>query len=101
MTTQYNIYYGTIGKTLGVRYRFTKNCYSEQDAIKIAKNAATSFYYKNEGKFGIPDFNTIEKESRITGISIENLYNEHIEDMCRWYVIPTSIDTIHSSKLKF
>ena len=43
----YNIYYGTIGKTLGVKYRFTRNCNrGEQEALRIAKNAVTSFYYK-------------------------------------------------------
>ena len=35
----YNIYYGTIGKTLGVKYRFTKNCKDEKIAKKIAKDA--------------------------------------------------------------
>ena len=101
MTTSFNIYYGTIGKTLGVRYRFTKNCYTEQDAQKIAKSAAESFYYKNEGKFGIPTYNTIAKESEITGIDIEQLYKEHIYDIMRWYAIPTEIDTIPNRKLKF
>ena len=97
----YNIYYGTIGKTLGVKYRFTRNCRTEQDAIKIAKNAVTSFYYKNEGKYGLPSFNDIDKESKITGLSIEDLYNEHIEDMCRWYAIPTELDTIPTNKLRW
>lgn len=98
----YNIYYGTIGKTLGVKYRFTRNCNrGEQEALKIAKNAATSFYYKNEGKFGLPSFNDINKESKITGLSIEDLYNEHIEDMCRWYVILTDLDTIPTNKLRW
>ena len=50
---QFNIYFGTIGKTLGVRYRYTKWCKNEQDAGKVAENAATSFYYKNEGKYGM------------------------------------------------
>jgi hypothetical protein len=98
----YNIYYGTIGKTLGVRYRFTRNCNrGEQEALKIAKNAVTSFYYKNEGKFGLPSFDDINKESKITGIPIEKLYDEHIEDMCRWYAIPTELDTIPTNKLRW
>ena len=95
----YNIYYGTIGKTLGVRYRFSKQCKNEQEAQKIAKNAASSFYYKNEGKFGLPSFSDINKESEITGISLEKLYEEHIEDMCRWYAIPTELDTVPSKKI--
>lgn len=98
---QYNIYYGTIGKTLGCKYHFTKACKSEQEALDIAKNSAHSLYYKNEGKYGIPNFNQISKESEITGISIERLYNEHVEDMMRWYVIPTQSDTIPIKKLKF
>lgn len=99
--TQYNIYFGTIGKTLGCKYRFTKWCKNDQEAKKIAENSATSFYYKNEGKYGIPSFDVISKESRITGIDIEELYKEHIKDMMRYYVIPTDIDTISTRKLKF
>ena len=96
----FNIYFGTIGKSLGVKYRFTKNCNrGMQEAIRIAKNAATSFYYKNEGRYGLPSFEDISKESKITGRSIESLYDEHIEDMCRWYAIPTDLDTIPSYKL--
>ena len=103
MTTAFNIYYGTIGnsKNLGVRYRFTKNCKTEQDALRLAKNAASTFYYKNEGKFGLPSFVTINKESEITGISMEKLYEEHIDDMMRWYAIPTELDTIPSKKLRW
>ena len=98
----YNIYYGTIGKTLGAKYRFTRNCNrGEQEAIKIAKNAATSFYYKNEGRYGLPSFDDINKESKITGRSIEDLYNDHIEDMCRWYAIPIELDTIPTNKLRW
>ena len=97
----YNIYYGTIGKTLGVKYRFTRNCRNEQEAIKLAKNAVTTFYYKNEGKYGLPSFDQINKESKITGLSIESLYDDHIEDMCRWYAIPTEEDTISSDKLRW
>lgn len=99
--TPYNIYYGTIGKTLGVKYRFTKNCRTEQDAIRIAKNAATSFFYKNEGKYGLPSFVTINKESEITGVPIEKLYEEHIEDMTRYYAIPTNEDSIPNKKLRW
>ena len=98
----FNIYYGTIGKTLGVKYRFTRICNrGEREALKIAKNAVTSFYYKNEGKYGLPSFDDINKESQITGLPIEDLYNEHIEDMCRWYVIPTELDTIPTNKLRW
>ena len=97
----FNIYYGTIGKTLGEKYRFTRNCKNEQDALKIAKSAAASFYYKNEGKYGLPSFVDITKESEITGIDIEALYDEHIADMTRYHVIPTELDTVPSNKLRW
>ncbi len=99
--TQYNIYFGTIGKTLGVKYHFTTNCKNDAEALKVSKNNATTFYYKNEGKFGIPSFNTINKESEITGVPIEKLYEEHIYDMMRFYAIPTEIDTVSTRKLKY
>ena len=98
---QYNIYFGTIGKTLGCRYRFTRWCRNEQEAKKVAENAANSFYYKNEGKFGIPSYGDIEKEAKITGLDIEILYKDHIKDMMRFYAIPTSEDTIPNKKLKY
>lgn len=99
--TQYNIYFGTIGKTLGCKYQFTRNCKNEQEAIEIAKNGAASIYYKYEGKYGIPSFSQINKESGITGVDIEKLYQEHINDMCRYYAIPTEEDSIPSRKLRF
>lgn len=97
----YNIYYGTIGKKLGIKYRFTKNCVNEEEAKKLAYNSVSSFFYKNEGKFGIPTYNQISEESEITGVDIEVLYKEHIDDMCRWYVIPTNEDTILLKDLKY
>ena len=99
--TQYNIYFGTIGKTLGCKYRFTKWCKNEQDANRIAESSAQSFYYKNEGKYGIPTYNDIAKESKITGLDVETLYKDHIKDMMRWYIIPTELDTVSTDKLKF
>ena len=100
-TQSYNIYFGTIGKKLGVKYRYTKNFKSEADALNHAKTSAASFYYKNEGKCGLPSFSEISKESDITGFDLETLYQDHINDMCRWYVIPTEIDTISNKNLKF
>lgn len=99
--TQYNIYFGTIGKTLGCRYRFTKSCRTDQDANRLAESAAQSFFYKNEGRYGLPSYDQISEESEITGIDIEKLYQEHIKDMMRYYAIPTTEDTISSKKLKF
>ena len=98
---QYNIYFGTIGKTLGVKYQFTKWCKNEQDAIKTAETAAQSLYYKNEGKHGLPSYVQISKDAEITGIDIENLYKDYIKYYMRWYVIPTEVDTISSKNLKF
>ena len=97
----YNIYYGTIGNKLGVQYRFTKNCISDEEAKELAYNSVSSFFYKNEGKYGVPTYNQISKESEITGVDIEVLYKEHIEDFCRWYAIPTDEDTISSKNLKY
>lgn len=98
---QYNIYFGTIGKTLGCKYRFTKWCKSETDAISLAKKSSESFYMKNEGKFGIPNYEQIAKESEITGLNIEQLYQDHVNDMTRYYVIPTNLDSIPNKRLKF
>lgn len=99
--TNYNIYFGTIGKTLGCKYRFTKKFENVTEAKKFAENSAKSYYYKYEGKYGIPTYNTVVKESEITGIDIEKLYLDHFRDMCRWYAIPTKLDTIPNNKLKF
>ena len=98
---QYNIYFGTIGTTLGCKYRLTKWCKSALDACTLAENSAASLYYKYEGKYGIPSYSQIEKESEITGVDIETLYKEHIKDMTRFYCIPTDLDTIPNKKLKF
>jgi len=98
---QYNIYFGTIGKTLGCKYRFTKWCKDKNEATKIAENSAASLYYKNEGRYGIPEYNQIVNESEITGIDIEELYKEHINDMMRFYVIPTEEDSNPNKKIKF
>lgn len=97
----YNIYYGTIGNTLGVKYRFTRNCKNDEEAIELAKKSATSFYYKNEGKYGLPSFSDVKKESDITKVGIDKLYDEHINDMMRWYAVPTNVDSIPSKKLRW
>lgn len=99
--TPFNIYYGTIGKTLGCKYRFTKNFRNEEDAKKFAKEVASSFFYKNEGKYGLPCYKDIMKESEITGLTIEALYEDHINDMMRWYTIPTEYDSITSKDLRW
>ena len=95
---QFNIYFGTIGTC---EYQYTKWCKNDQEAAKVAENAATAFYYKNEGKLGIPTYNTIAQESEITGLDIEKLYNENINDIMRYYAIPTEVDTISNKYLKF
>ena len=101
MMTLYNIYYGTIGRKLGVKYHFTKTCKSEEDALRLAKNYAVNLYYKNEGKYGIPSYIDIAKEAELTGISLETLYEDHINDMVRYYAIPTSEDSIPNRKLRW
>lgn len=99
--TAFNIYYGTIGKTLGYKYRFTKEFWTADQAKEFAKNVAASFYYKNEGKYGIPSFKQISEEANLTGLDIETLYQDHINDMMRWYAIETMDDSIPSSQLKW
>jgi len=101
MKQSFNIYYGTIGKKLGIKYRITKNFWQNQDAIDFAKKSAESFYYKNEGKYGIPTFNQILKESELTGLDVEVLYQDHINDMTRYYAIPTELDSIPYDKLQW
>ena len=96
---QYNIYYGTIGK--GAKYRFTKMLKSDKDANNFAEKCASSYYYKNEGRYGIPSFKQIISEVQLTGIDVEKLYKEHIYDTIRWYAIPTNLDTISSKYLKY
>lgn len=95
---QYNIY---CGKIPNIKYIFTKTFRSEDDALNTAKKYAESYYYKNEGKHGIPSFDQLSYESELTGVDIEILYAEHINDLMRWYVIPTECDTIPNRKLKF
>lgn len=97
----YNIYFGTIGKTLGVKYRFTREYKNENEAKKDAELNAESFYYKNEGTYGIPDFKQIKRESESIGVPIDVLYKDHVKDMMRWYIIPTSDDSIPQKKLKW
>ena len=97
--TQYNIYFGTIGKTLGCKYRFTKWCKDEESAKNLAREYATNFYYKNIGKHGIPSLGTVVKESKLSGVDIETLNKEHIEDIMRYYAIPTIWDTISNKDI--
>lgn len=99
--TRFNIYFGTVGKKLSCKYQFTKVCKNEQEALKLAENSAQSLYYKYEGRYGLPSYNQIIKESEITGVDIEILYQDHIKDMTRFYVIPTELDSIPYRKLKY
>lgn len=97
----YNIYFGTIGNKLGVKYRYSKKFKNNEEALKEAKKAATSFFYKNEGKYGIPTYTQIVQESKITGLRIEALYSDHINDFMRFYAIPYDDDTICSYDVKW
>lgn len=97
----YNIYYGTVGKKLGVKYRYTKSFKSQEEAEAYAYKEAESFYYKNEGTYGLPSFSDIKKEADYLDMPIEDLYKDHIKDMMRWYTIPSDMDTIPNKKLKW
>ena len=98
---QFNIYFGTVGKTLGCKYRFTKLFKNEVEAKKFTKNCTEAFFYKNEGKKGLPNYIQISNESKITGVDIETLYQDHMNDMMRYFVIPTDLDTISKKDLQF
>lgn len=101
MKQQYNLYYGTVDGPLKVTYRVTRN-YNDDNAAKAgAFEEATNLYYKNEGKFNLPGYPQIQKESNITGINILKLYDEHIRDLMIWYAVPTVLDTISNKNLKF
>lgn len=98
----YNIYYGTpTNNALKCQYRITVDCKSERRAKELAYDAACSFYYKNEGKFNLPGYNQIKKECDLTGVSLKNMYGEHIKDLLRWYAVPTELDTVSSKDLKY
>lgn len=97
----YNIYFGTIGKTLGVKYQFTKSFKNLDQANEHAKECAVNFYYKHEGKCGLPSWKDIVEESKITELPIEVLYEDHINDMMRYFVIPTEVDSIPQRKLNW
>ena len=58
-------------------------------------------HYKNEGTYSIPGFKQISEESKLTGVPIQTLYEEHIEDFMRYYAVPTELDTIPNKKLKY
>lgn len=99
--TEYNIYFGTIGKTLNVRYRYTKKFKTESEALREAKQMASSFYYKNEGTYNIPSYISLVKESKALDVPLETLYADHMWDLLRYYAIPTELDTIPTKKLKY
>jgi hypothetical protein len=97
----YNIYFGTIGNTLSCKYRFSAHFKNEEDAKKTAYEQAVIFYNEHEGEYGIPSFETLMKESNTTNTPISTLYDDHVNDMMRWYAIPTDVDTIPSKELNW
>jgi hypothetical protein len=97
---RYNLYYGTQDGPLKVQYRVTRNFNSEENAKQAAFDGATSLYYKNEGKFGLPDYSKIMQESKITGLNVLKLYEEHIKDLMWFYVVPTDVDTVSERDIK-
>lgn len=100
---EYNIYYGTRstnpkGK---VQYRFTKNVKDKKSALRAAKESATTFYYKNGGKYGITTFSKVYEESNITGVPVKDLYAEHINVDMKMFVVPTNEDVVSTKDLKY
>lgn len=101
MKQQFNLYYGTVGGPLEIKYRGTRMFNDEKSAIASAFEEATNLYYKNEGKHGLPGYKVIQEESDITGINILKLYEEHVKDLMRWYAVPTVLDMIGNKHLIF
>lgn len=99
MMTSYNLYYGTVDGPLKLKYRSTQEFKSEQEVKKNLWNLACSLYYKNEGKHHLPSYKDITEESKITGIPVEKLYNEHIKDLIKFYYVPTELDTVSTKDL--
>lgn len=99
---KFNIYFGTIGNSnTRCKYRYTAYFNTEEAAIEKAHKEAENLYYKLEGTHGLSSFNIINKESKITEKSLSQLYTDHINDMMRWYAIPTNLDIISNKNIKY
>jgi len=96
--TQFNIYFGSIANT---KYQYTKSFKNEIDANKNAEQSMFNFYFKKEGTKGFPSYNTIYKEAQKLNVEVGNLYSQYVNSMCRYYVIPTELDTISKKDLMF
>lgn len=101
MKQQYNLYYGTIDGPLAIEYRGTRSFSDDKSATAESFKEATNLYYKNEGKFGLPGYPQINEESKLTGINVLKLYDEHIKDLMRWFAVPTELDTVNNKDIKF
>lgn len=97
---QFNIYFGLINENKPVEYKYTENYKSEKEALEDAKTQAIALFSTEAGKFGLPSFLDIQKESKDLNIPVKVLWEDHIWDMTRYYAIPTELDTIPSKKLK-
>ena len=95
----FNLYFGLADGPLKVKYQYTKKYKTEEDANKDLFKIAQNFYYKYEGSHHIPSYVDINKESEITGKSLESLYAEHTKDLVRFFCVPTEVDTISTRNL--
>lgn len=101
MKQQYNLYYGTVSGPLEITYRITRSFSDDESAKNAAFEEATNLYYKNEGKYNLPSYVKIKEESDLTGVNILKLYKDHINDLMRWFAVPTVLDTVSNKELKY
>ena len=99
--TDYNIYFGLADGELKCKYQYTKEFKNEQEAIKDTKRNLLLYYYEHEGTHHIPSFSQISEEAEYLDKDVEKLISEHINDLFRYFVIPTEVDTISTGNLNY
>lgn len=97
---QFNIYYGFTGVFNPVKYRYSDHYKTEKEAFDDAKTQVTKLFMENCGTNGIPSFLDIQKESKELKVPLKALLDDYIWDRTRFYVIPTSLDTISSKGIR-
>lgn len=99
--TEYNIYFGLADGELKCKYQYTKEFKNEIEALKDTKRNLLAFYYKYEGTHHIPSFVTISEEAEFLHKDVEKLINEHVNDLIRYFIVPTEVDTISSNDIVY
>ena len=99
--TEYNIYFGLADGELKCKYQYTKEFKNETEALKDTRRNLLAFYYKYEGTHHIPSFIKISEEAEYLHKDVEKLINEHINDLIRYFIVPTEVDTISSNDIVY